>query len=400
MSEQQSTEQQTRANTLGILGGGQLGRMLVHAAQRMGVSTCVLDPDANAGAAQASNDAILSTYDNTMGLDALASRCAHITTEFENVPARSLQRLSEIANTSVSPSAKAVQIAQNRVAEKQFFEQCAAQGGPGPVPWAAIESVADITKASKALLPGILKTTQLGYDGKGQAPVADHAGLQAAWEKLGFVPCVLEQRVDLAAECSVVLARGHDGQVVTLPLQVNVHRNGILHTTAVGMPLPAVFGCFNPVVCESTCLNAAKNIANALQYVGVLCVEFFVLNNGAVCVNEIAPRPHNSGHHSLDSCSLSQFELQARAALHWPLVEPRLHSSAMMLNLLGDLWVSHDKAPPFAKLLGLPGVHLHLYGKADARPGRKMGHVTVTGASAAQVQATFDAVLAVLGLTA
>ncbi len=373
-----------RALTLGILGGGQLGRMLVHAAQRMGLKTLVLDPDANAGAVQASNDAIVAAYDDPAALDALAARCANVTTEFENVPAASLARLGA-AGVAVSPPAKAVEIAQDRRAEKRFFAECC--------------------------FPGILKTARLGYDGKGQVRVTNRAELAAAWDSLKQAACVLEQRVHLAWECSVVLARGKDGQIVSLPLHINTHRNGILHTTHVGM-LPDGFPdasgsdferIYSSVYVKSA-FDAAKNIANRLGYVGTLCVEFFVLQDGSLRINEIAPRPHNSGHHSIDSCSVSQFELQARAAVGWPMVAPRLHSPCVMLNLLGDIWFAAGSEAPqepnWAGVLALPGAHLHLYGKAEARRARKMGHLTVTGASAEDVRATLACAQAILGIAA
>jgi 5-(carboxyamino)imidazole ribonucleotide synthase len=388
----------SRSQTLGILGGGQLGRMLVHAAQQMGLSTCVLDPDANCGAAQASNASIAAAYDDPTALDQLAQRCAAVTTEFENVPAASLQRLAS-AGLRVSPNANAVRLAQDRRLEKAFFADCAKQGGPGPAPHAVIETEADIANAPEACLNGVLKTAQMGYDGKGQVRVNSRAELAAAWQQLKRVPCVLEQWVDLAFECSVVLARDSHGHVVNLPLQINEHRFGILHKTWVGLKSADLKQ--NPaLVANFVGFDASKTIANKLNYVGVLCVEFFVLRNGLVCINEIAPRPHNSGHHSLNSCTVSQFELQARAAMGWPLVEPRLHSPCIMLNLLGDLWFAQSAQatePNWPALLALPGVHLHLYGKEEARKGRKMGHVNVTGATAAQVLQTVAQVEILLG---
>jgi 5-(carboxyamino)imidazole ribonucleotide synthase len=398
----------SRALSLGILGGGQLGRMLVHAAQRMGLCTVVLDPDSEGGAAQASNAAIAAGYGDATALDELAKRCAQVTTEFENVPAASLQRLAD-AGVAISPPVRAVQIAQDRREEKRFFAECAAQhGGPGPVAYAVIESAADVQTAPEACFPGILKTAQLGYDGKGQVRVANRAELAAAFAALKGVPCVLEQRVDLAWECSVVLARGRDGDIVTLPLHINAHRGGILHTTHVGM-LPegldsdfrADFEGFYTSPMVKSALDTAKTVASTLSYVGTLCIEFFVLKDGSLRVNEMAPRPHNSGHHSIDSCSVSQFELQARAAIGWPLVQPRLHSPCVMLNLLGDVWFDasgRQREPNWPAVLALPGAHLHLYGKTDARRARKMGHLAITGATAAEVQTTLAQAQSILGI--
>ncbi len=384
-----------RDNTLGILGGGQLGRMLVHAAQRMGLHTCVLDPDAQAPAMRACDWPLVGAYDDPQALARLAQRCAHISTEFENVPATSLAWLAIQPHTQVAPSASAVQMAQDRVAEKRFFEQLSEISGVGPVPWAAIEHPHDLANAPVHLLPGILKTTRLGYDGKGQARVNTAAELVSAWADLKHAPCVLEQRVDLALECSVIIARGPDGRVVRLPLQINAHRNGILHSTRVGFP-PENLEHFRHLASDFKGFVATENIANALQYVGVLCVEFFVLTNGQVHINEMAPRPHNSGHHSMESCDLSQFELQARAAMGWPLVQPQMRSPAIMFNIMGDAWVN-GHAPDFQALMSQNGVHLHLYGKDVARPGRKMGHITVTGDSCAQVNQRAKAVEAIMG---
>ncbi|RYF38645.1 MAG: ATP-grasp domain-containing protein, partial [Comamonadaceae bacterium] len=241
------------------------------------------------------------------------------------------------------------------------------------------------------LLPGILKTTRLGYDGKGQQRVRDREELARAWSQLKQVSCVLEKMLPLAAECSVVVARGLDGQTVHLPPQLNLHRDGILAVTQ-------VFEGNLPSVLVQRAVDATKSIASGLDYTGVLCVEFFVLEDGGLVVNEIAPRPHNSGHWSMDGCDISQFELQVRTLAGLPLVQPRQHSPAIMLNLLGDLWFAQgDTAvePPWAQVLALPGAHLHLYGKTEARRGRKMGHLNLTGPT---VQAVRDSALQACGL--
>ena len=256
-----------------------------------------------------------------------------------------------------------------------------------------LERAADLERAPEQLLPGILKTSRLGYDGKGQLRVATREELARAWDELKNVPCVLEQQLPVAAECSVIVARGHQGAMVHLPAQWNLHRGGILAVTQAGT---AVL----PQATAALAIEAARAIADGLRYVGVLCVEFFLLQDGSLVVNEMAPRPHNSGHYSMDACDVSQFELQVRALAGLPLVQPRLHSPAIMLNLLGDLWFTGgaEAPPPWEQVLALPGVHLHLYGKLGARPGRKMGHLTVTGATAEDVRATALQAARVLGI--
>lgn len=374
--------------TLGVMGGGQLGRMFVQAAQSMGYFTAVLDPDPASPAGLVSHDHIQTDYLDEQGLARLAQRCAAITTEFENVPAPALRALA--ARRPVAPGADAVAIAQDRAQEKAHFARC----GVPVAPHAVIDTPARLEAVSDELLPGILKTARLGYDGKGQIRVAARAELAAAWDELGHVPCVLEKMLPLAAECSVIVARGRDGAMIHFPVQRNLHRDGILAVTEVHE------GNLPPPIAEQA-VNAAKSIAQGLDYVGVLCVEFFLLQDGALVVNEMAPRPHNSGHYTLDACDVSQFELQVRTLAGLPLVSPRLHSPALMLNLLGDLWFdaqAQTRPPAWDALLALPGVHLHLYGKLQARRGRKMGHLNITGASVAQVRQTALAAAALLGI--
>jgi 5-(carboxyamino)imidazole ribonucleotide synthase len=377
---------------LGVLGGGQLGRMFVHAAQAMGYAVAVLEPDAGSPAGQAADHHLHAAYDDPAALDRLATLCAAVTTEFENVPAAALQRLAE--RLPVSPVADAVAVCQDRAAEKAHFQRC----GVPCAPHAVIASEADLAALPDGLLPGILKTTRMGYDGKGQVRVADRAALAAAWASLGGVACVLEQRLPLQLELSVVVARGRDGRSVALPVQQNLHRDGILAVTEV--PAPDA----SPEL-QRQAREAALRLADGFGYVGVLCVEFFVVADDRggqrLVANEMAPRPHNSGHHSLDACDVSQFELQVRAMAGLPLTPPRLHSPALMLNLLGDLWFGADgtpRTPPWDAVLALPGVHLHLYGKAEARRGRKMGHLTVTAAHAADARAVARRAAAALGL--
>jgi 5-(carboxyamino)imidazole ribonucleotide synthase len=366
--------------TLGVMGGGQLGRMFVHAAQRMGYSTAVLDPDEASPAGMVSHCHVRADYLDPQGLAQLADVSAAITTEFENVPAQALAMLA--ARRFVAPGADAVAIAQDRAREKAHFVRC----GVSCAPYAVIETEQQLADVPSDLLAGVLKTSRLGYDGKGQVRVAAREQLAAAWEDLKRVPCVLERLLPLKAECSVIVARGQDGQMVDLPVQLNVHRDGILALTEVHADnLPAAQA--------QQAVTATRAIAQALDYVGVLCVEFFLLADGSLVVNEMAPRPHNRGHYSIDACDVSQFELQVRTLAGLPLVQPRQHSPAIMLNLLGDLWFAGGDAestPPWDKVLALPGAHLHLYGKTSARVGRKMGHLTVTGPTLAAVRQTSE----------
>ena len=374
--------------TLGVMGGGQLGRMFVHAAQRMGYFTAVLDPDADSPAGRVSHQHLRAGYLEATALAQLAAAAQAITTEFENVPAKALARLAE--QRPVAPGAAAVAIAQDRALEKAHFVRC----GVPCAPHALVGNEQELAAVPDTLLPGILKTARLGYDGKGQARVASRAELRAAWDALGRTGCVLEQLLPLAFECSVVLARGRDGAMVQLPVQRNLHRAGILALTEVHE------GCVEPAL-AARAIDAARAIAAGLDYVGVLCVEFFGLEDGSLVVNEMAPRPHNSGHWSLDAADISQFELQVRTLAGLPLVAPRQHSPALMLNLLGELWLRGDHgeaAPDWAGVLSLPGTHLHLYGKRTARPGRKMGHLTVTGATPQAVRATALQAARLLGI--
>ncbi|MCZ8252953.1 MAG: 5-(carboxyamino)imidazole ribonucleotide synthase [Hylemonella sp.] len=371
--------------TLGVMGGGQLGRMFVHAAQRMGYFTAVLDPDPSSPAGLVSHHHIQTAYLDEQGLAQLMQRSAAITTEFENVPAPALLTLG--AHRPVAPAAGAVAIAQDRAQEKAHFTRC----GVPVAPHAVIETAEQLAAVPDALLPGILKTSRLGYDGKGQVRVQTRAELVAAWDELKRVSCVLEKMLPLAAECSVIVARGADGQMVNFPVQRNLHRAGILAVTEV------YAGNIAPALAEQA-IQATRSVAAGLNYVGVLCVEFFVLQDGSLVVNEMAPRPHNSGHYSIDACDHSQFDLQVRTLAGLPLVQPRLHSPSIMLNLLGDVWSAHGGTPPWDRVLALPGTHLHLYGKLDAKPGRKMGHLNITGTSVDAVRSTALAAAKILGI--
>ena len=379
---------------LGVLGGGQLGRMWVHAAQALGYETVVLDPDASSPAGRVSQYFIQADYRDLTALRQLAGLASAVTTEFENVPAEALATLA--ASRPVAPASECVAIAQDRIREKAHFTRCAATSGVAPAPYAVIESEADLAAVPDALLPGVLKTARMGYDGKGQARVATRAELAAAWHDMGSLPCVLEQLLPLALEVSVIVARGHDGQIVSLPVQRNLHRSGILAVTEVyeeNMP-PAL---------ATQAQAATEAIAHELGYVGVLCVEYFVLSDGRLVVNEMAPRPHNSGHYTVDACDTSQFELQVRTLAGLPLATPRQHSAAIMLNLLGDLWYGADgqpRTPPLAEVLALPGAHLHLYGKVDAKRARKMGHLNITATTPEKARETALKAAEILGIEA
>jgi 5-(carboxyamino)imidazole ribonucleotide synthase len=398
--------------SLGVMGGGQLGRMFVHAAQRLGYATVVLDPAAESPAGRVAHRHIRTAYLDETGLAELAEACVAITTEFENVPASALERLA--MTRVVAPTAAAVATCQDRAAEKAYFERC----GIPCAPYFVISREADLAVVSDTLLPGILKTSRLGYDGKGQIRVNTRAELAEAWNALRNATCVLERVLPLATEVSVIIARNAAGEIVHFPVQQNLHRGGVLALTTV--PVEAVA----PDVLRQA-VSAAEQLAASIDYVGVLCVEFFILRNGSLVANEMAPRPHNSGHYSIDACDVSQFELQVRAMTNLPLVAPRLHSPAVMLNLLGDLWFERAakqeaegeadgkadreadtvatasavlREPPWAAVLAIPGVHLHLYGKTQPRRGRKMGHVTVTAVSSTLARTTARRVAALLGI--
>jgi 5-(carboxyamino)imidazole ribonucleotide synthase len=362
---------------LGLMGGGQLGRMFTHAAQALGFRVCVLEPTVDSPAGQAADEQIVAAYDDPAALDRLATRCGAVTTEFENVPASALSRLAQ--RVRVAPAPEAVGVAQDRVLEKRFI---ASQHIP-VAPHAVIMRSDDFRSVDPKLFPGILKTARLGYDGKGQEKVASADAAREAWSRMNGVTCVLEKALPLRKEVSCIVARGADGDSATFPLSENEHRKGILAVSIA----PARIG---PEL-ERQARQHATRIADALAYVGVLCVEFFVLDegdNGRLVVNEIAPRPHNSGHYTIDACVTNQFEQQARILAGLPLGSTAQMAASVMLNVLGDVWFEDGKlrTPDWAGVLRVPGAKLHLYGKAEPRLGRKMGHVTA-------VNGTIDAAL-------
>jgi 5-(carboxyamino)imidazole ribonucleotide synthase len=353
--------------TLGVLGGGQLGRMFTVAARTMGYRVVVLDPDKNSPAAELSNKHICAAFDDRAALEKLGRVCAAITTEFENVDANSMEYLAQFC--PVRPSAKAVAIAQNRILEKTFLRD----NGFETAPFAAINSKEDIEPVLKKIgTPALLKISQFGYDGKGQATVNNLAEAITAFEQMGSKPCVLEQRLKLQTEISVIVARDIKGNTVAYPAAENTHVNGILDLSVV----PAQ-------VIEKLAQQATKDartVADKLDYCGVMAVEFFVVENDRLLINEIAPRPHNSGHYTLDACLTSQFDQQVRAMCGLPLGDARLLSPVAMVNILGDSWRG-DIPPPWDAVLDEPRAKLHLYGKREARTGRKMGHFTCIGNS-------------------
>ncbi|MGI4842175.1 MAG: 5-(carboxyamino)imidazole ribonucleotide synthase [Janthinobacterium lividum] len=378
---------------LGVMGGGQLGRMFAHAAQAMGYKVAVLEPAADCPAGQVAERLIEASYTDAAGLAELAQACVAVTTEFENVPADSMAWLGERA--FVAPAASCVSIAQDRIAEKRFFVECAPTSGVMPAPHKTIASHADIDAIEDDLLPGILKTVRMGYDGKGQVRVRTREDVRAAFDAMKGVTCLLEKMLPLAYEVSVLTARGHDGASVVYPIAENVHRDGILFTTTV--PGPNV-----SAACAKQAQDAATAIVAQLGYVGVLCIEFFVLADGSLVVNEMAPRPHNSGHYTIDACVTSQFAQQVRAMARLPLGEVRQHSPAVMLNILGDVWFEGNsdtaREPAWDRVLALPGANLHLYGKDDPRRARKMGHVTFVAPTLEQAQDSLRQACAILGI--
>ena len=385
----------TPATWLGVMGGGQLGRMFVHAAQAMGFKVAVLEPVNDSPAAHAADHHLVAQYDDTGALTELAQQCVAVTTEFENVPAASLALLAE--TVVVAPSAANVSVAQDRIAEKKFFTLCAESSGVLPAPHQLITCDHDIDTLPATLLPGILKTVRFGYDGKGQVRVRTREDVRQAFAGMHGVDCVLEKMLPLQYEVSVLAARGADGQSVIYPIAENLHRDGILFTTTV--PGPNV-----QADCAQRAHDAARVIIDRLNYVGVLCIEFFILDDGTLVVNEMAPRPHNSGHYTIDACLTSQFAQQVRAMAGLALGDVRQHSPAVMLNLLGDLWfdpaTGDMREPAWDKVLALPGAFLHLYGKDDPRPSRKMGHVTFVAPTLTDAQRSFAAACSILGIAA
>jgi 5-(carboxyamino)imidazole ribonucleotide synthase len=367
--------------TLGMLGGGQLGRMFTTAAQTMGYKVVVLDPDTSSPAGIIADQHICAKYDDESALAQLAELCDAITTEFENIPASTLAFLEE--KTVVHPSSKALASTQNRIVEKQFISSL----GIPVAPFAAIRSHADIDAIKGSFrFPAILKLANFGYDGKGQVVCQSIDEVYTAFDSLNQAECVLEQRINLDKEISTVLARSQDGTVTFFPVAENVHVNGILHSTTVPSSVDSRL--------TDKAIEMAQTISSGLNYVGTMAVEFFVSKEGDVIANEIAPRPHNSGHYTLDACTTCQFEQQVRMLCGLPAGDANLILPVVMINLLGDVWGSSQ--PNWAALLKEPNVKLHLYGKKEARVGRKMGHYNVLSTDTANASALAETIFSQL----
>ena len=362
-------------STLGMLGGGQLGRMFVVAARTMGYEVIVLDPDADSPAGKMASRHLQAAYDDREALDDLAQHCAAVSTEFENIPADTLDYLA--ISLPVHPSASALRIAQNRVLEKRFFDR----QGLNTTPYLAINSDADLVLAENFEYPAILKTATLGYDGKGQFVCNSFDELSAAYNQISAQACVLEKKVDLAMEVSVVLCRSEAGDVDCFPVAQNEHRNGILDISAAPAELSQEIA--------DEVKQAARRIADGLNYCGVLAVEFFISTDQQVLVNEMAPRPHNSGHFTIDACETSQFEQQLRMMCGIPAGSSRQHSAVVMWNILGDLW-PQDGTPNWEEVLRQGNMKLHLYGKTEARAGRKMGHINCLATDTIEARKQLD----------
>jgi len=362
-------------STLGMLGGGQLGRMFVTAAKTMGYEVIVLDPDASSPAGKMASQHLESAYDDRQALDFMAQNCAAISTEFENIPADTLDYLAK--TLPVHPSASALRISQNRALEKRFFNE---QGLNTPA-WLEIDSEADLARAQCFEYPAILKTATLGYDGKGQLVCNNFDEFRSAYGQMNARACVLEKKIDLAKEVSVVLCRSQAGEVDCFPIVQNQHHNGILDLSMAPADIT------QQQADEVT--QAARCIADGLNYCGVLAVEFFISSDDQLLVNEMAPRPHNSGHFTLDACETSQFEQQVRMMCGIPAGSSRQHTAVVMWNILGDIWP--QKGPPdWDKVLSQSNMKLHLYGKTEARIGRKMGHINCLASDTNEARQQLD----------
>lgn len=361
---------------LGMLGGGQLGRMFALAAAQMGYRVWVFDPNEQSPAGEVATRHIQAEYDDLDKLKEFGSNCAVVTTEFENIPAKTLQYLQKFC--LVCPNPNAVHIAQNRIREKNFVNDL----GIPTAPFITVSSEQDLADANQLRWPCILKTAQFGYDGKGQQIVNNVDEAQRAFQQFNAAHCILEERIQLAKEISVVLGRNQHGEVCFFPSANNEHKNGILHISCVPAGISDELQTY---ACE-----IAHRIAEELQYVGILTIEFFIDQQQNLLVNEIAPRVHNSGHYTLDACNVSQFEQQVRMICGWPPADTRYHSAVAMVNILGEAW--RDGHLPVEVLLENVNVHLHLYGKRGAKPGRKMGHFNVLAEDVQKARALAEVV--------
>jgi 5-(carboxyamino)imidazole ribonucleotide synthase len=353
--------------TIGVLGGGQLGRMLAQAVKRLGGRMHVFEPQANCPAGAVADKTVTAPYEDIAALSAFARECDVITYEFENVPAAPLRAIENL--TRLRPHWRVLETAQNRSREKNWLRQ----NGFPHARFAEVAAGGDLTGGIREVgVPCVVKTADFGYDGKGQLKVMSETDLPAAMQRFAGQPVVIEQFIDFSCEVSVVVARSERGEVAVFPVSENIHTNHILDFSIVPARLPAAV--------TAAAEKMAREVAEKIDLVGVLGVEFFVTKSGAVLINELAPRTHNSGHYTMDACVTSQFEQQARAISGRPLGAVTLTSPVVMVNILGDAWAKGE--PNWAALRAEPYTHLHLYGKAEARPGRKMGHFNVLAADA------------------
>ena len=358
-------------SALGVLGGGQLGRMFALAARRMGYRVHTFSPDEDSPTGQVADVEVTASYDDLEALRAFAGQVAVVTFEFENIPIEALDAIEEHA--PIRPSANALHTAQQRAREKMFL----ADRGFPTAPFAQASTLDELWEAvTRVGTPAVIKTAAYGYDGKGQHKVTTPADVEHIWSAIGHQEAVVEKYISLQSEISVIVARAIDGQIAVYQPFENRHRNHILDLTTTPAAIP------RPIA--ERALDIARELAEQLQYVGVLCVEYFLDTSGELMVNEIAPRPHNSGHLTIDACVTSQFEQQVRAVCGLPLGSTELMRPAAMANLLGELWT--DGEPNWAAACRVPDVTLHLYGKDDARAGRKMGHLTATGRTVEEAQ--------------
>jgi 5-(carboxyamino)imidazole ribonucleotide synthase len=359
--------------TVGILGSGQLGRMFAIAARRMGYRVHTFSPDTDTPTGQVADLEIVAPYEDLDAVRRFARQVRVVTFEFENVPAETAAAAAE--STQVRPRGEVLHTTQNRLREKNFL----ASNGFPLAPFRPVRSLEDLTRGLAEIGPkAILKTAGFGYDGKGQIKIHALSAAEEAWRRMNGQECVLESWIEFEKEVSVVAVRGVDGSFVHYGVVENDHKNHILDLTrAPGRVSPEL---------AAEAIEIARAVLEKLEVVGVLCVEFFVTTNGKLLINELAPRPHNSGHFTFDACVTSQFEQQLRAACGLPLGSTELLRPAAMSNLMGDLW-DHGE-PNWAAALSLPNVKLHLYGKMSARPGRKMGHLTALGETADDAVAT------------
>lgn len=357
--------------TLGVLGSGQLGRMFAIAARRMGYRVHTFSSEDDTPTGQVADLEVSASYDDLDALRAFARHVDVVTFEFENVPIEAIDAIEAFA--PVRPSGVALHTAQQRTREKTFL----ADRGFPTAPFARAATLDELWDAVATVgTPAVIKTAAYGYDGKGQHKITTPADVEHVWTAIGHQDAIVERFISLQAEISVIAARGLDGEIVEYQPFENRHRNHILDLTTV----PAVV----PASITKRAVDITRAVLAELQYVGVLCVEFFLSTDGELLVNELAPRPHNSGHVTFDATVTSQFEQQVRAICGLPLGSPELLRPAAMANLLGDLWVGGE--PNWAAACRWPDVKLHLYGKTEARPGRKMGHITAFGSTAAEAQ--------------